>query len=176
MRDEPRQRIEPVVVAAGSDAEPEYDSFAEFYAANRRSVLAALALTLRDRELARDAAAEGMARACQHWSKVRTYRNPSGWAYRVGLNWATSRLRKFRRERPAESAAGSVAPAQTVPNPDLEAALASLPVEQRAVVVLRYFLDWSEAATAEALGIAPGTVKSHLSRALARLRADSRTR
>ena len=53
--------------------------------------------------------------------------------------------------------------------PELDAALAALPVEQRSVVVLRYLLDWSEFQTAEALDIAPGTVKSRLSRALDRL-------
>jgi len=171
VKDELRQRIESVVVE-GPDAAPEYESFSDFYAASRQSVFAALALTLRDRELASDAAAEGMARAYQHWPKVRTHRNPSGWAYRASLNWATSRLRKFRRERPAGSAGEPVAPPQEMSNPDLDAAMASLPVDQRAVVVLRYHLDWSEAATAEALGIAPGTVKSRLSRALDRLRAE----
>jgi RNA polymerase sigma-70 factor (ECF subfamily) len=51
----------------------------------------------------------------------------------------------------------------------MQAALDRLAVDQRAVVVLRYYLDWSEARTAAALGIAPGTVKSRLSRALDRL-------
>jgi len=171
---EPRPRIEPVVIGEHSDVAPEYGSFADFYAANRRSVLAALALTLRDRELARDAAAEGMARAYQHWAKVGTCRNPSGWAYRAGLNWATSRLRKFRRERPSAPAAEPAARCEDPANPELEAALANLPMDQRAVVVLRYHLDWSEAATAESLGIAPGTVKSRLNRALAVLRSNLR--
>jgi len=174
--DEPRPRIEPVVIGEDSDVVPEFGSFADFYAANRRPVLAALVLTLRDRELARDAAAEGMARACQHWAKVSRYRNPSGWAYRAGLNWATSRLRKFRRERSADSAAEPAIRGDDRSDPDLEAALAALPVDQRAVVVLRYLLDWSEAATAEALGIAPGTVKSRLNRAIAVLRSSMRDR
>jgi len=171
---EPRPRIEPVVIGEDSDVVPEYRSFADFYAANRRSLLAALALTLRDRELARDAAAEGMARAYQHWAKVGAYRNPSGWAYRAGLNWATSRLRKFRRERPSDTAEEPTARREDPADPDLEAALANLSVDQRAVVVLRYHLDWSEAATAEALEIAPGTVKSRLNRALTVLRSNLR--
>jgi len=124
-----RQRMEPVVVNGGPDLAPEYESFADFYSTNSRPIATALMLTLRDRQLARDAAAEGMARAFQHWTKVSRYGNPAGWAYRAGLNWATSRLRKFRRESPAD------------------------------------------AATAEALGIAPGTVKSRLNRAVAVLRS-----
>lgn len=52
----------------------------------------------------------------------------------------------------------------------LTAALALLPARQRAAVVLRYFLDLSEAQTAQAMGCAPGTVKSHTAKALSRLR------
>jgi RNA polymerase sigma factor (sigma-70 family) len=51
-------------------------------------------------------------------------------------------------------------------------ALAVLPRAQREVVVLRYFVQLTEAQTANTLGIAPGTVKSRLSRSLARLAAD----
>ena len=61
------------------------------------------------------------------------------------------------------------APPTPAADPSLERALAALPVEQRAVVVCRYLLDWSEFQTAEALQIAPGTVKSRLSRGLDRL-------
>jgi RNA polymerase sigma factor (sigma-70 family) len=52
-------------------------------------------------------------------------------------------------------------------------ALVTLPARQRAVIVLRYFDDLSEAETAAALGCSVGAVKSHASRALARLRDSS---
>jgi RNA polymerase sigma-70 factor (ECF subfamily) len=52
------------------------------------------------------------------------------------------------------------------------AALATLPAAQRDVLVLRYFADVSEAGTAAALGVSPGTVKSRASRAIAALRAS----
>jgi len=140
--------------------------FEDFYSAAHDRIRRALALTLRNDELARDATAEAMARAYQKWRTVSTYRNPSGWVYRVGLNWANSRLRKRRRE--VTTAVDPERP-QLDPNvaePKLTAALASLPIEQRSVVVLRYYLDWSEAQTAAALAIPAGTVKSRLSRAL----------
>jgi len=168
-----RQTIEPIV-AADDTAASMYVSFSDFYAARHRWIFEALVLTLRNEELARDAAAEGMARAFQNWSKVGSGANPSGWAYRVGLNWATSRLRKFRREVPQDRSPEPVTPEGPGFNPDLDAAIADLPVDQRAVIVLRYHLDWSEAAIAEALGIAPGTVKSRTSRAKDRLAAALR--
>jgi len=52
----------------------------------------------------------------------------------------------------------------------LIAALDRLPARQRAVVVLRYFADQTEAQTAAAMGCSVGAVKSHASKALARLR------
>ena len=53
---------------------------------------------------------------------------------------------------------------------DVERALDALSPEHREVLVLRFFEDQSEAQTAQALGCSAGTVKSHTSRALARLR------
>lgn len=55
----------------------------------------------------------------------------------------------------------------------LFAALAALPARQRAVVVLRYWEDLSEAQVAAALGCSVGTVKSQAAKGLAKLRADS---
>jgi RNA polymerase sigma-70 factor (ECF subfamily) len=56
-----------------------------------------------------------------------------------------------------------------VADPDLQKELSALPVPQRAVIVLRVLYDWSQADTAEALGVPIGTVKSRLNRALANL-------
>lgn len=144
--------------------------FRSFFSTHHRRIATALVLTLRDDELGADAAAEGMARAFQRWDEVGRYANPSGWVYRVGLNWARSRRRKWMREVfRSESPNDLVALPAPAVEPELDAALAALPVEQRSVVVLRYLLDWSEFQTAEALDIAPGTVKSRLSRGLDRL-------
>ncbi len=56
---------------------------------------------------------------------------------------------------------------------DVARALTALPTMQRAVIVLRYFEDLSEADTADSLGISVGTVKSHSSRAMAALRRST---
>jgi RNA polymerase sigma factor (sigma-70 family) len=135
-------------------------------------VYRALLLTLRDPELVADAVHEALARALAQWEQVSTYANPVGWVYRVALNWARSRLRRLARElltgQPPERrpAADVAAPS----DPAVALALRGLPVEQRAVVILRLYLDWSIEEVAAALALPPGTVKSRLSRALDRLR------
>jgi RNA polymerase sigma-70 factor (ECF subfamily) len=144
--------------------------FDGFFVRHHAEIVRALSLTLGDAEFGRDAAAEGFARALQRWSTVSTYENPAGWVYRVGLNWARSRRRKFRRERVGLIVDGP-SPSVTPRDAALIEALRQLSIEHRTVVVGKFYLDWSEAQLAAALDIAPGTVKSRLSRALTQLAA-----
>jgi RNA polymerase sigma-70 factor (ECF subfamily) len=169
--DDDRRQQEHVHLELVSDGghSPVALDFAGFFAEHHRTIASALALTLRDDQLASDAAAEAMARAYQRWDDVGRYTNPAGWVYRVGLNWARSRRRKLVREIFRSESPEAAAPPQPQVDPMLGQALAELPIEQRMVVVCRYLLDWSEFQTAEALEIAPGTVKSRLSRGLERL-------
>jgi RNA polymerase sigma factor (sigma-70 family) len=146
------------------------EPFEAFYRAHVDRVYRALVVTLGDPQLAREATDEAMTRSYVHWSRVRGLDNPGGWVYRVGLNWATSWWRKRRRERALPDAGPD-----SVPPPDPAAtaageALAKLALPQRAVVVCRVLLDMSTAETAALLGVAEGTVKSRLARALAALR------
>jgi len=145
--------------------------FADFYAAEWQGVFRPLAVILRDVDLAHEATDEAMTRAYQHWSRVRCMDNPSGWVYRVALNWSRTQLRRraiAARLLPHET----LDPGEPVVEPGLVGAVAQLPMRQREVVVLRYVLDWSEVEIAAALGIPRGTVKSRLHRALARLREE----
>ena len=146
-------------------------SFEHWYPELFDEVYRALALTLRDPVLAADATQEALVKAYRRWDEVGRYANPAGWVYRVGLNWARSRVRRLAREvlsvRPEERSGGEL---PTPSDPAVARALRALPAGQRAVVVLRLQLDWSVEAVAEALEISPGTVKSRLARALARLR------
>lgn len=147
------------------------DRFDRFYRLEADRVHRALSVTLGDVHVAREATDEAMARAWGRWSRVGSFENPGGWVYRVGLNWATSRWRKLRREHPL--AVDEVGPAVTEREPAESAAilaLAQIPIDQRAVVVCRVLLQFSTAETATALGVAEGTVKSRLSRALLALR------
>ena len=145
-------------------------SFEVFYRSTRDRVAAALALATGSVDLGAEAADEAMARAYPRWRDLEGTDNPAGWVYRVGLNWARSTMRK-RRDVPVDVFEGE-ARSTLVRDPQLHQALAELPVKYRAVVVCRYYLDWDVAQTATALGVAPGTVKSRLNRALRRLRAQ----
>ena len=139
-------------------------SFEDFYAAQADTLRRALYLALGDLDVAVDASDEALTRAYEQWGRVRTYDNPTGWVYRVGLNWALSarRRNKWRddREVPEHLVAAPIG------DVDLADALGRLTTDQRVVVVCRYFLDWTVEQTAEALAVRPGTVKSRQSRAL----------
>jgi len=138
--------------------------FSEFYRDHWRGVARGLALTLGDTDLASEATDEAMARAYPRWATIRTYDNPAGWVYRVGLNWARSYHRRIARLIPfAHHESVDLAP---VADPAIREALLRLDIKQRSVVVCRLLLDWSVDETAAALEISPGTVKSRLHRAL----------
>jgi RNA polymerase sigma factor (sigma-70 family) len=153
-------------------ARPDHEGFEAFYRANADRVYRALAVTLRRDDLAAEAVAEAMSRACARWSTVRRLENPAGWVFRVGLNWATSWWRKVRWESPP--ADESAHPRTRPPDGSLAAreALAKLPEPQRAVITCRVLLEFSTAETADALRISEGTVKSRLARGLATLRHE----
>jgi RNA polymerase sigma factor (sigma-70 family) len=140
-------------------------AFVGFYRDSREPLARAVTVTLGDRDLAVEAVDEAMARAYQRWARVGQLDNPGGWVYRVALNWATSILRKRRRARTIGPPIDAVVHPPAASEPDVMRALAELDVRQRAVVVCRYLLGFSEAETAEALSTRPGTVKSRLFRA-----------
>jgi len=147
-------------------------SFESFYAAEHESIARALAVTLGDPELASDATNEAMTRAYKRWSKISSYDKPAAWVYRVGLNWSRSFLRRRRRELQRPVAFGPSTTEFTGRDDSLDAAIDSLSVDHRAVIVCRIHLDWSVEQTATALGVPPGTVKSRLARALDQLKAS----
>jgi RNA polymerase sigma-70 factor (ECF subfamily) len=143
--------------------------FAEFYAENKdRCLRAAVAGGMRPSE-AEEAVAEAFARAWSSWRTVRNHRSPAAWVVRTAVNANISWWRKRRREVVAESPP-DLPVAELEGSTDLVAAVRRLPPRQREVVVLRYLLDLDTAATAEWLGIAPGTVTAHLHHALNALR------
>ena len=151
----------------------EQQEFAEFYAASRDACLRAVIAGTGDAAQAEDMVAEAFARAWASWAKVRRYSAPRGWVVRAALNTGVSWWRPRRREIPLAShdAAALADPAEGLDAAVL-AALRRLPARQREVIALRVFLDLDTQATAQVLGIAPGTVTAHLSRAAAALRSE----
>lgn len=142
-------------------------SFDSFYRAHHERLFRVLALSLRNPSLAGEALDEAMTRALERWDTIGGYDRPDHWVLRVALNWSTSWWRKTRRE--AFELLVEPSAEDGLPDPEVAAALARLPIKLRVVVVARLYLDWSTEVTADALGIPQGTVKSRLSRALGRL-------
>jgi RNA polymerase sigma-70 factor (sigma-E family) len=127
-----------------------------------------------DRGLAEDLAQTALARAFASWPRIRRAGDPDAFVRRVMLNANHDR---FRKRRVAEQLTGAVpepaaedASGRREDRVALMGALMSLPVRQRSVVVLRFWLDMTETQVAEALGCSVGNVKSQASRALAKLR------
>ena len=121
---------------------------------------------------AEDVAQDAFARAYASWGRVSRAGDPQAYVRRIVIN---EYRRRFRKQRVAEELPGVLPDAGTVPpGPEersaLLDALRSLGPRQRAVIVLRYWMDLSEAETASALNCSRGTVKSQASRGLAALK------
>jgi RNA polymerase sigma factor (sigma-70 family) len=144
--------------------------FEDFYRAERSTVLRAVVYALDDVDLGVEATDEAMARAYERWHEVRAMTSPAGWVFRVAVNHGRNRVRRRLLERRKPPPTDRDRPdVEGVADPALARALTRLPIDQRTVVVLRYHLDWSIEAIAEALDCPPGTVKSRLHRGLLRL-------
>ena len=122
-----------------------------------------------DRTRAEDLVQGALANAYRHWTSVA---EPDAYVRRAVLHaHLNRRTRLLRREHLTDRVPeGVVVASGSEDRLDLLRALATLPPRQRAVVVLRYYEDLTEAQTAEALGIAVGTVKSQHAKAIATLR------
>ena len=150
--------------------------FERFVNANADALLRAAYLIVWDLPEAEDVVQETLLKVARRWPRVRRMDRPQAYARRILVNLALdgSRRRSRRRleltgETPPERPDHAGDPSSFAVRDELLRALAQLPQRQRAVLVLRYFLDLSEADVAAALKCSVGTVKSTSSRALARL-------
>ncbi len=158
-----------------SPAKAEFDAFVN---ANLNGLLRTAFLITWDEREAEDLVQECLFKVARQWSRVGSMEQPVAYARRVLINLAIDDAKRRKRHRaelyePAgEVGAEDLDFTRLESRAELVAALRTLTPRQRAVVVLRYFLDLSEADTAEALDCSVGTVKSTTSKALARLRAS----
>lgn len=154
--------------------------FAAYVAARQASLLRTAYLISGDRHTAEDLVQTALAKLYLSWDKISRRDSIDGYVRRIIVNEHNSLWRRpwKRRETstdelPESTTVDHTARSDTGTDADLWAFVQSLPRKQRAVLVLRYYEELSEAETAEALGISVGTVKSQTSRALAALRGRS---
>lgn len=139
--------------------------------ARTRALLRTAYLLTGDHALAEDLVQTALAKAWFHWSRIRGD-NPEPYVRRILVTTYSSWWRRrWNGEIPTEDLPETPAPAGA-DRVDLWAALSRLPRRQRAVVVLRYYEDLTEAETARLMGSSVGTVKSQAAKALAKLRLD----
>jgi RNA polymerase sigma-70 factor (sigma-E family) len=153
------------------------EEFAQFIEARERALQRTAWLLTGDWALAEDLVQTALARSWPRWERIRRRDDPEIYVRRVMVNtWLTWRRRKWRGEHAAADLPEGPVPgdmaAEVAVRMAVQSALGSLPRRQRAVLVLRVFDDLSEAQVAHLLGCPPGTVKSTMSRALAKLRGD----
>ncbi|WP_062337810.1 MULTISPECIES: SigE family RNA polymerase sigma factor [Herbidospora] len=148
-------------------------AFDEFVAARSTALLrTAILVCGASAHDAEDLVQGALEKVYRHWSRIRAD-NPEAYARKVVVNSAITRS---RRRRVIQEITFAAPPDTPVEGPDLglrEAMLTELrklPARMRAVLVLRYWEDQSEAETAVLLGCSVGTVKSQAARGLARIR------
>ena len=145
--------------------------------AHQESVFRLAYLLLGDAAEAEDVAQEALLRAGRALDRFDRARPLRPWLLQITRNLALNRRRSARRRIAALQRWWSSTPAPADPiaqvdagAADLHQAVATLSREDQEVIYLRFFLELPVDETAQTLGIAPGTVKSRLSRALQRLR------
>ena len=154
--------------------------FDEFVAARwPRLVRAAVLLGCGSHE-AEDVTQTALTRCLVSWSRVQRADDRDAYVYRVLVNTFTdTRRRRWRGEQPTEhlpEVATADGTRDVIVRDAVDRALAKLSADQRAAVVLRYYANLTEVQMAAVLDVAPGTVKSRTSRALAALAADENLR
>lgn len=121
-----------------------------------------------DEQRGADLVQDALERTLLRWRRVD---DPEAFVRRAMVNRSVSVWRKVRRERPLTDRVDAATPDRPFDH-ELLAAVRRLPPRQRAVIALRYYVDLTEAQTADVLGCSVGTVKSQANRAMAVLRAQ----
>ena len=139
--------------------------FSRFVHAQHARLFRTVYLLTGDYHRAEDVLQVTLMRLYQRWDRVSAMRDPGAYARKVAINQVWSwRRRRSSSEVPAFTfrEVAVPGPADEVSDHDaVWSAVLTLPVRQRAVIVLRFYEDLTEAQTAEILGMAVGTVKSH---------------
>ncbi len=164
--------VAEVTMVSGVRPSSDFDAFVT---ARAKILWRAAWLLTGDHHRAEDLVQTSLAKAYPHFARLgddevfEAYLRTT--MYHTYLSWWR---RRWTGEVPGEVRAGSSDDPDVALRHDVLRALAELPRQQRAVVVLTYFDDLSHPRAAEVLGVSVGTVKSTLARALAKLRVSPR--
>jgi RNA polymerase sigma-70 factor (sigma-E family) len=173
----------PARVDMGQDAD---EALVALYTSHYRSLVRMAALLLHDTAAAEDVVQDAFVAMHGSWRRLRDADKALAYLRQAVINRARSRLRHLKV---VDDKAPALAPDRStayVPSAEAGAmhaferhrvmtALRALPHRQREVIVLRYYLDLSEAQIADAMDISQGAVKSHASRGIAALRRTLET-
>ncbi len=150
------------------------DQLGELYAAHYRDLVKLASIYVDDRESAEEVTQDAFVKLLSGSYRMEPGKE-AAYLRAAVLNGARSALRKRRVRRahkpepPGLVAAAEAGGVQSTEQDRILTAVRTLPERQAAVLVLRYYLDLSEAQVADTLGIAKGSVKSHTHRGLAKL-------
>jgi RNA polymerase sigma factor (sigma-70 family) len=144
------------------------DPFVVFYRAEYPGAVRLAHALTGSAEAAEDAAQDAFGRML---GRIDRLENPRGYLRATVVNLCHDRERRRSRERRLRTTHRFGA-AASLRASEMGDVLFGLPYRQRAVLVLRYWGDWTEVEIADALGCQPGTVKTLASRGLARLRKE----
>jgi RNA polymerase sigma-70 factor (ECF subfamily) len=157
---------EPVLVRAAQRGSAE--AFAELFRRHWPRAHRAAWLVLHDATAAEDVAQEAFLAAVRSLDRFDRRRPFGPWLHRIVVNRAIdyARARELRREVADAGIEPAVVDRADAPGDDVLAALAALPPDQRAVIVMRHLLGFTPGEIASALGLPRGTVNSRLRRGL----------
>src|SRR6476661_6474327 len=171
-----RQRGAPMQAGQGLDTGRSVDAeFRQFVAARSAALLRTAYLLVGDWAHAEDILQTALTKTYLAWRRLGEIEAVEAYARRVLVTTATSWWRRrWHGERPTDVMPERAAPdriEERLERQVLWRHVQALPARQRAVLVLRFYEDLTEAETARILGVTVGTVKSQSSRALASLRS-----
>jgi RNA polymerase sigma-70 factor (sigma-E family) len=167
---------EPITFG-GRPAGPVEADFREFVKLRGRSLLHAAYLLTGNLADAEDLLQSALAKTYQAWDRIEDRKAFDGYVRRAMVNthiswWRQRKVAEYPTDEiPDQPVADSSAGTDTYDS--LRRAIDRLPQRMRAAVVLRFFEDMTETEVADVLGVSQGTVKSTVSRAVAKLRADA---
>ena len=155
----------------------ENPGFRDYVTARSGSLLRMAYLLTRNLADAEDLVQAALAKTYQAWDRIEDRNALDGYVRRAMVNthiswWRRRRVEEYPTDEIPDRAVADHAGDSELSDA-LSRALDRLPSRMRAAVVLRYYEDMSEAEVAAALGISQGTVKSTVSRAVAKLRIDA---